>query len=185
MSGNPIKEVLLLGSDKKSLQLLSLPDVIRRRIGDSRDEARNFLEFITYQHFYQHHDLKITKSQHTEELTICDEDQDVVNESYLSCLKLILAQDNYILNYFLKIWIHKVAAVNQICHPSFILQIIECGKNFDRVLRRKIYQIIGNKGRYVLNLYPEEKYKFEETKNPWETGTLDERKSYFKNLRIN
>lgn len=180
-----VKEAILLGSEKRSLQADMVPASIYQRLETAKNEEQKLLDYITYQYYYQHPSIDLIKYDEAKPIQVLDETETVVSEKHIETLRLINLQYAQVKNYYLKQWITKVAERKQLCNARFILDLISSGENYNQSMRKNIYQIIGNKGRHVLDTFPNEKYKFELKENLWQEGNKDDRKKYLEEIKRN
>jgi hypothetical protein len=183
MNDLKIKEALLLGSEKRSIQEEIITPLHNSKIASCKNEEERFLDLVTYDYFYNNSSMSFRKYEETLPRILITESKEVAPEVYNEVLRVIFLQDDMVKNFFLRRWISKVAQADKLCHPKYILEVLNSGNNYNQNLRKEIYEIVGEKGRYMLSQFPNEKYNFDVKENIWEHGTLEERKKYFQSLR--
>jgi hypothetical protein len=184
MNDLKVKEALLLGSEKRSIQEDMITSLIHSKIASCKNEEERFLDLVTYNYFYNNNSLHFRKYEETSPRVLINETKEVIPEVYNEVLRTIFLQDEMVKDFYLKRWIFKVGQQNKICHPKYILEVINSGSYYNEGLRKEVYEIIGEKGKYMLTQFHNDRYKFDVKHNVWEEGVLEERKKYFQEIRL-
>ena len=178
-----MKETCLLGTERRPLELDQLPTEIKQKINDKDTEEQKLLNAITYMHFYKMHGTPLLKSKAEIKTEIITESQEELKGEGVAILKNILVQDYYLKNELLKRWLEIIEENNLLIPQNYILEVLEAGKGLRGKDKRRIVNAIGNKGRYLLSVYPIKEYPSTQKTDVWQEGNADERKLYFKKLR--
>lgn len=178
-TNNILKEVLLIGTDRKPIPWDSLPESLRQKTQADQSDANHLLQVITYLTRYDNYNttLPIQSNINLPEI-ITDEAEHEVNPQALSILGEILSQEYLLKNQLLTEWIDIVAQSDQTVPYEKILKLLDHAMNLNMATREKLLSIIGNKGRYVAQLMHADKYggHKELDISQWDIANLDDRK---------
>ncbi len=179
---NLIKDVVLIGTDRKPLDTEVLPERIRALISADASKEQKLLAAISYLHFYENHGNTSTLSIDNLSEPV-DEIQEDTPDEVNVVLEEILKLDHLIKNSLLKEWLKMIDASTYKIPARFVLEILNTTSSFSVADRKRVHHNIGNRGRYLLELYPMAAFEFSESADQWTLGKIAERKVYFESLR--
>lgn len=177
-----LKEIALLGVDKKELETNLFPEVIKEALVNKEfeDKESKYLHFLAYSHFYQeagkqanHYDGEIIDKPLNEGLEVMD-------EKLVSILRKIMELNAIGQKALLPDFLKYVAKRRLIAPPDQMVLII---KLFDKYSdhRKEIVKIMGKKGKRVLHQIRNRVPKFKEEK--WELQEFFWRIEMFREFR--
>ena len=154
-----LKENLLLGTDRRKIDMASLPSYLASFMKVGAADEEQLLSALTYNYYYEKQgQLPRTIQLDHEPLTII-ENRPIINNVTAQLLSEILAEDHLLKRDLLKNFIRGVREKQLIVDGNGVLDLIEEGKRLSTEDRKIIIDIIGNKGAYILKSYPIDGYK--------------------------
>lgn len=181
-----LRETALLGTEKKPLDVLALPESIKTLMHEHAqpDSELQFLKANAYLSFYQQ--AGATPRPYTgpwDETTI-EEQKPVGAEALLQLYGKFDLVDYQIRERVLNLWLTVLIDAGRIVSPTQIVDLIQQGKNFSNQTKSKIVQVIGNKGIWTLQYDRSLNYSIPMANDyAWNEGSSQERKQVFSSLR--
>ncbi|MFK7971628.1 MAG: DUF5691 domain-containing protein [Bacteroidia bacterium] len=175
-----IKEIALLGTDRRSIDPELLPASIAKRVTSQEGEPDRLLCALAYGSFHKEAGIiPLDFSDDWAEETV----EVLPYTSTFACdiLEDILKQEHTNKNRLLKLWIQAIAENKALVKPAYVLPLIKAGATLDRASRELVVAIIGKRGQDLLQYYPGMKYDTgEQTRNGlWEEADAAERRTLF------
>ena len=179
-----IKEVALLGTSKRKIDLEQLPAVIADIVGNEEGSEAKLLAAIATDLFYKK--AGTLPPEYQGEITgkPIYEDQKVAPKELITLFKAILEIEGPVRHALFNAWCQAMIYNDWIVSP---IQIIPALNVATKETRDKIVQIIGKKGAWAIQqdqTLKKEYYNLTtDTLNIWEEGTTKDRVAYFKKIR--
>ncbi len=181
-----LKEIALIGTDKKVLDEDLLPEQIKNLMTGSHltSAEEKFLQTCSYATFYQEAGEQYSLIGHDIDLPIIKESLQVGEKEILQLLFEIENLDQTVKESLLNFWLDTLIENHWIINADTILKILKMTNGFSKDTKRKVVNVIGEKGKWILSI--DTTYQFpllKEDSMVWEEGRLEERKAYFEEKR--
>ena len=180
-----VKEVALLGVDRRKINDENLPSAIKEKLRtnglakDSQLDAAKLLDILTYNYYYSKRGQQLDKVEGYENKRI-NESKSYCDKRAMDVYAEIVDQDYHVKNELLKSWIAKVNQRGEIIPPNKVLDLIDNGIALDKESKKTIANIVGNRGRHILTLYKKKQYEvLPFTDQTWLEGSIRDRKAYY------
>lgn len=179
-----IKEVCLLGTDRRSVEGDKLPDELQNILlkHNILDESEKALMVLSLMHYYELSGLNVPKLKDKVEISPIVEDQDYINEALTSALERILKIENLpTQQVLLRIWMQKVKSRQAIIVPSkciaYFMLLSKCNQGIVQSAR----STFGKKGAWLIeqdDTFNILQISSKDADDPWSFGKKEERKKY-------
>ena len=185
MESKYVKELALLGVDRRKIDDGQIPDAIRSKLKSNANtesgqrDAAKLLDIITYNSFYQ---LRGVGPARVEGYDIerINETKSYCGKTVMDVYSEIVSQDYHVRNDLLKGWVSKVDQRGELVTAEKVLDLIDAGVALDKKSKKSITNIVGNRGRYILSFYKSENYEITQLSDDvWTQGSINERKAYY------
>jgi hypothetical protein len=179
-----VKEILLLGTERRSLDLSIFPEAVQKKVRLDQNESQKLLEAMTYSTYYYTNGqaLPILEGNTIKEILL--EDRELMLYEHSRVLEEIFGLAHFIKSKLLKHWLDALAASNKIVHPQFILQLLKEGQELTKPYKAIILNLVGKKGQYIAPMIKSVDYKLSIENSDWAEGNSAMRKAHFLNLRL-
>jgi uncharacterized protein DUF5691 len=179
---NALLQTALLGTEKKNLDIHSLPQPLQDALlqSNSQDAEDQLLQAISYQTFFNAAGTTPRKLTGPLEETIIHETQPVAPDDLLQLFGKFELVDHQIRESLLNALLNVIHKRNEIVSPELVVSLIQSGRNMTSLTRSKIIQVIGNKGRWILQYDTSLNYTILPADDLlWNEGTTADRKQLF------
>jgi len=178
-------ETALLGTAKKALDLLLLPEAVRQVLeARPEDPEREFLEVNAYLGFYNLAGTLPQKYTGTWDDLVIEEQKAIAPPDLLQLMNNFELVDYQLRESLLNSWLNVLIEQKLLVSAELITKLIQQGKNLSNRTKAKIVEVIGNKGAWVLQYDPSLNYAVPTAGAvQWQDGTTQERKQLFAALR--
>lgn len=177
----------LLGTDKRPFDIEDLPEPLKSEI-KNYDHLTNEQKLLTTSTLFLYYKYagacpqKFDGDLHFEPII---EFKQVIVEDSIKILYRIFETGYYEKEYLLNLWLDKLIDKNNIVDPNQIVPLIRSGANMTKSTRKKICNVIGQRGNMILPLIQEfviPPSSLNQIKE-WKEGSQEERKNFFIELR--
>lgn len=178
----PLIENVLIGTEKKKLDVTALPPSIQEFI-QSREysgEEVKFLETVALTYYYQQAGKvpAIYDGEWNDQRI--NETKEVAPSELLNLFGLLDTIDYQIKEIYFNQWLQILIDRNNRVNPELVTKLLAAGKNFASRTKSKIIEVIGNRGQWALTYSPEQHYVIPRvSENVWQEGNNQERKNLF------
>ncbi len=181
MMDRKIKEVALIGTGRKTINIDELNPLFKEKIDANSTEENKLLQVLTYESYSVHGNIP-TKISVLESAEIIEESKTYLPKEACEKLSQIFALDTILKEVGMKMFIDQVINADRIVLPEFVLKLLKEGNAFNKNTRKDILKIIGERGKLILPLMKGLKYEVAETVS-WEVASYAERKELFDEMR--
>ena len=180
-----IKELVLLGTDRKTLDPKRIPHPIIERLPQGENEAANLLNLMSYLSFYTKHGTDLQIIIHPLNKDIIQEEFSYSSEAANQIFNEINELTYHSKSDLLILWIQQVLDANKIASPSVVIDLIKSATTFNKEVKKQIRAIVGNRGRKLLDEFYQAAYAEAniDQESPWDTKSSLERKIQFTKSR--
>lgn len=183
---NALLQTALLGTEKKNLDVQSLPQPVQEILLTTYDAEQQVLQAISYLNFYNTAGTMPQKLASPIDDTIIAETQAQAPDDLLQLFGKFELVDYQIRETLLNAWLQVIIKRNQIVAPDLVVALIQTGRNTTNQTRAQITQVIGNKGRWILQYDTSLNYSIVPAGDQlWNEGTTADRKQIFTAWRKN
>ncbi len=184
-----VKEIALLGVDRRKINEDKLPIAIRAKLKASahlknqkqagQPDAAKLLDIMTYHSYYSRRGTRPGKVNDYK-LEQIDETKPYCEKLVMDVYAEIVRQDYHVRNDLLKSWIKKVEQRNKLVTTEKVLDLIDMGVALNKESRKAISNIIGLRGQQVLKFYKKDQYKVINLSDDiWIEGNGNERRAFY------
>ncbi len=191
-SNQHLKEIALLGSSRKPLDTALVPKVIASILESKSFEnvEDKVLEALSLQHYYSQ--AGSVPQQYTGEIlaTPIEESNPVIDDALEDIFKQIIDLEIAGKDRLMNSWLNTVIRKSQIISANQIVPILKFAKTSSKKIKSKVLQVIGDKGKWVMNqseayVIPKMETLDEQVASSkiWTEGNSKARKEHFESLR--
>lgn len=185
MDSKYVKEVALLGVDRRKIDPEKLPRAIKSQLNsiDSTAEMQTdqakLLDILTYSTYYNNRGVGLAKIE-GQSIKRIDETKPYCEKVVMDVYSEIVVQDYHVRNDLLKSWVKKVDQRGELVTAAKVLDLIDIGISLDKASKKTITNIVGNRGREILTFYKVDNYTVSTlSDNTWSEGSINDRKEYY------
>ncbi|NBW34327.1 MAG: hypothetical protein EBR30_04780 [Cytophagia bacterium] len=181
-----VLQTALLGTEKHNLELHALPKPVQDTLneGVTQDSEHQFLQAITLATYYQTAGNLPKKISTPQNETIIQETQNTAPEELLQIFGKFELVNPQIQELLLNSWLKVIQKRNEIVGAAWIVDLIHYGKQMSQPTRSRILEVIGNKGRWILQYDSSLNYPIVAADDQrWQEGTTAIRKNIFTTWR--
>lgn len=179
-----ILNTALIGTEKKSLQIIDLPVEVASYVNDltSISDQEKLLSIAAYLYYYEKAGNRPKKYNGEINYNPLKESKDVINKTLKTIYVRITETGYYEKEYLLNLWLDIVIRYQSIITPEHVVDIIKLGISMTKKTRYKIVEVIGNRGLAILPLISEFKISKTSSTTEWKEGSPEERRNFIEDL---
>ena len=179
-----LKEIALIGTDKKPVDATMLGDKVNEAVTTLQSPSEEqFLDTLSIAHYYM--EAGSLPSVCEEDVIAFDqeEEQEIAPDEVLDVVKDLSYQDKNIQQEVLNVWLNYLYENKLIISSSMILTLLNVSYGLPNATKQKVLAVIGKRGHWILSFKQDYAVTLvnEET-DVWSNGTTAERKLYLENL---
>ncbi|MCB8964362.1 MAG: hypothetical protein H6536_04895 [Bacteroidales bacterium] len=177
-------EVALLGTEKKSLNHSTLPSEVQAHFNPTDTEPEhNLLVASALCHYYTETGREPQRAEGCIDESIIEETQEVAPPIYRDIYNRIDSTNLHFKESLLNYWLDSLIRKKLIIAPDGIVPLFNTAQNFADKTKAKIVEVIGNKGRWLLQFQSDFKYtQTNITPQAWDEGTTANRKEHLTHM---
>ncbi|GAA4332167.1 DUF5691 domain-containing protein [Flaviaesturariibacter amylovorans] len=180
---NALIDTALLGTSRRPLSPEALPPALRTALAMAPQATaeESFLQAAALLYNYRQCGLLPLRDPEAQLAPANPEELPYIGDAARKLLHAVLETGSAAL---LHLFLDRCSAAGQIVGPDVIPVLLDAALK-DRSLRPPVFACCGARGAWLRSLNPEWKKMGEpvEEEDPWETGSLDQRREWLRNLR--
>jgi len=178
---NHLKEIALIGTDKKELILDVFPEAIQQALRNNDTQAP-FLDALSLSSFYIAAGTQPISFQEKIEVFESNDNREYASIELEFFLRTLMVSDLYFKKDLFQQVIHHLVQHNLALRDVSIIPLLVFSSSMSKEIRKTVQQILGEKGKWLAKfaqgIYP----SIENTVNVWEEGTSKERKDFLQKV---
>ncbi len=183
-----LKEVALLGTDKKALDENLLAEEVQSLLKNQKfkDQEDRFLKALGLQYFYDKAGKIPPKFTGELPKSSIEEKQMAASAEMAQVLKRILLIDGQLKELLLCDYMDALIEQSKLIPSQFIIPLLKYGKKCQLDTQHKLYQVVGNKGQWIMKQFDNYSLKTVlkvQGDDVWLHGIAKQRKEYFEHRR--
>ena len=182
MIHSSIRKAALVGTDRSPELRKEMPEELLTRLSHDETPEALLLESLCYAAFQQDYstsfeifDGDVQEDTVREELSYAPKEFSTV---FSNVVQLGQAMQGALLSEGLKI----MQQNNWLIAPEMVVTLLYADNHHSQAIRSMIVEVIGNRGRKIIQYLPEQKYSLQGS-SIWQEGKSEQRKQFFLDLR--
>ncbi len=183
-----LKEVALLGTSKRTVEIAQLPEVVAALLQSVgiEDEETRLLNALSLHHYYEQAGRLPARFEGEIVEKPIEEQKQEIQPDLVKLGKKILALDSEAKNALLVDWMDLIVLKGQITGPELIIPLLSYAQTAGNLVRVKAAAVIGEMGEWIREQHEAFQWKAEKAGDAnlvWQEGTSVERRAYFLEAR--
>ena len=178
-----LKEIALVGTDKRDVSLEMFPEVIQQAL-QSNDTSATFLDALSLSSFYISAGTQPMSFQEEIEVFESNDTREYASIELEFFLRTLMVSDLYFKKELFQQVIDYLVKHNLALRDVSIIPLLVFSSSMSKEVRKAVQQLMGEKGQWLAKFDQSISLRIETTVNVWEEGTSKERKDFLQQVLL-